>query len=348
MPTPSSGYAALAAHAPLSRFAFERRDPKPHDITIDIAYCGICHSDLHYVDDDSGYSRFPVVPGHEIVGHVAKVGPAVTKFRIGDLAAIGCYTDSCRVCDPCQHDKQHMCVTGMTGCFGGVERDGVQQTWGGFSNNYVCDESYAFRMPASLETAAAAPLLCAGITTYSPLRKWGAGRGRRIGVVGLGGLGHMAAKLASAMGAEVVVFTSSPGKVADARALGAAEAVVSSDPAQMKAQSGRLDFILDTVAAPHEIDGYIACLRPEATLCLLGIDPRALTFGPLPLVFGQKSIAGSLIGGLQETQEMLDFCAAHNVTADIEMVPIATINEAFDRLRRNDVRYRFVVDMATL
>jgi len=346
--TRSSGYAAQAARSPLSPFAFDRREPQPHDVVIDIAYCGVCHSDVHYVDNDMGFSTFPVVPGHEIVGRVTSIGPAVTKFKMGDLAAIGCYVDSCRVCDSCRTDRQQMCLEGMVGSFGGFERDRKQRTWGGFSNNYVANEDYVFHMPTNLNLAAAAPLLCAGITTYSPLRKWQTGKGSKVGIVGLGGLGHLAVKLAAAMGAEVVVFTNSPGKLGDAKKLGAADALVATDADRMKSQQGRLDFILDTVSAAHNIDAYIACLKPGGTLCLLGIDPKPLSFSPLQLVFGQKAVVGSLIGGLEETQAMLDFCGAHGITADIELHPAGQINEAFARLRRNDVKYRFVLDMSTL
>ena len=341
----SSGYAALAAKAPLVPYAFTRREPGPADIVIDILYCGICHSDLHYVDNDIGYSNFPVVPGHEIVGRVKSTGKAVNKFAVGDLAAIGCYTDTCRVCEPCRGGHEHMCVEGITGAFGGLERDGKQPTWGGFSSNYVVDESYAFTLPKNLDPAAAAPLLCAGITTYSPLRKWNVGPGKRVGIVGIGGLGHLAIKQARAMGATVVAMTGSPGKVADAKALGAHEVVLSSDAAQMRGKSaGGLDFILDTVSSPHEINALMGLLKPNATLCLLGLLPQ-VSVAPIPLIFGQKSLSGSLIGGVQETQDMLNFCGQHNITADIERITLPQVNEAFARLARNDVKYRFVIDM---
>lgn len=344
----SHGYAAFEAKTPLKPFDFERREPRPQDVIIKIDYCGICHSDVHIADNDIGATFYPVVPGHEIVGHVTWVGENVTKFKIGDLAAIGCYTDSCRTCEPCQQDKQHMCEAGMTGTFAGYERDGVTPTYGGFSNNYVVDADYALRMPANLDTAAAAPLLCAGITTYSPLRKWGVGPGQKVGIVGLGGLGHMAVKLANAMGADVYVFTTSASKKEDAIALGAKDIIVSTDEHQMQQHAGSFHFILDTVSAEHDINGYIACLKPDATLCLLGIVPPPLPVASLPLVFGQKCIAGSLIGGLQETQDMIDFCSKHNITADIELISMQQVNEAFERLHNNDVRYRFVIDMSTL
>jgi uncharacterized zinc-type alcohol dehydrogenase-like protein len=346
--TSSSGYAAHATASPLTLFEFERRQPKPQDVVLEINYCGICHSDLHSVDNDLGRTLFPVVPGHEIVGRIKAVGSKVRRFKCGDLAAIGCYTDSCRVCEPCKSDKQHMCESGMTGAFGGYERDGVQRTYGGFSNNYVADEEYVLRVPANLDPAAAAPLLCAGITTWSPLRKWRVVPGMRVGIVGLGGLGHVAVKFAVALGAEVTVFTGSARKVDDAKALGADRVIVSTERVPMKEQRGHLDFILDTVSTAHDINGYLMALKPEGTLCLLGIGPGALEFANLPLVFGQKCIAGSLIGGLQETQDMLNFCGERGITADIELLPARQINEAFERLRRNDVKYRFVLDMASL
>jgi uncharacterized zinc-type alcohol dehydrogenase-like protein len=342
----SYGYAAHAQGAALVPFAFERREPRPHDVIVDIAYCGVCHSDVHYVDNDNGISAFPVVPGHEAVGQVRWVGDAVTKFKVGDRAAVGCYVDSCRICHPCRSDHQQMCVEGLTGTFASVEREGGRPTWGGFSNNYVADEAYVHRVPTQLDPAAAAPLLCAGITTWSPLRKWKVGPGSKVGVIGLGGLGHMAVKLAIALGAEVAVFTTSERKSADAKALGAADAILSTDAQQMMRHAGRFDFILDTVSVRHELGGYLNCLRPDATLCLVGLPSGSLEVSPLSLVFGQRSITGSLIGGLNETQEMLDFCGARGVTAEIELLPAKRINEAYDRLRRNDVRYRFVLDMA--
>lgn len=344
--TQSRGFAAFTAGARLEPFEFTRRTPKAHDVVLEIAYCGLCHSDLHAVDD--GVVQFPLVPGHEIVGRVKAVGPEVARFEVGDLAAIGCYTDSCRTCGECRNDRQHMCEKGFTGAFGGFERDGMQRTYGGFSNNYVCDENYVYRMPENLDPAGAAPLLCAGITTWSPLRKWQVGRGKRVGIVGLGGLGHMAVKFASTLGAEVVVFTGSAGKAADALALGAHQVVVSSDPAQMKQAQNSCHFVLDTVSALHEIDGYLNVLRPDGTLCLLGIAPGRLQFNSAPVVYSQKCIAGSLIGGVRETQEMLEFASEHGITAEIELLPAHRINEAYARLHDNDVKYRFVLDMTQM
>lgn len=340
----STGYAAHLAGTDLAPITFERRPPGPHDIVLDITHCGICHSDLHAMDDDLGKTTFPVVPGHEIVGMVTAIGDAVTRFRVGDKAAIGCYIDSCRVCDPCLTDRQQMC-TSMIPSFNGVEKDGEHRTWGGFSTNYVANEDYALKIPDALDSAHAAPILCAGITVWSPLQKWGVGPDKKVGIVGLGGLGHMAVKLAVALGAEVTVFTTSESKVADARRLGAHSAIISSDEAAMTAAFGTLDFILDTVSAQHDINGYIAALKPEGTLCLLGIGPGGLEIANMSVVFGQKCIAGSLIGGLDQTQAVIDFCAANNVLPEIELVPAGQINGALDRLRRNDVKYRFVVDM---
>lgn len=324
--------------------AFERREPGPHDIVMTITHCGICHSDLHAIDDDLGNSCFPVVPGHEIVGVVTAIGDEVDRFQVGDKAAIGCYIDSCRSCGPCLSDRQQMC-TAMIPSFNGIEKDGDHRTWGGFSTNYVADQDYVLKIPQTMDNAQAAPILCAGITVWSPLQKWRVGPGSKVGIVGLGGLGHMAVKLAVALGADVIVFTTSEAKVADAMRLGAHNAILSNDGVAMAAAAGTLDFILDTVSAQHDIDGYIAALRPEGTLCLLGIGPGGLEIANLSVVFGQKCIAGSLIGGLDQTQAVIDFCAAHDVMPEIELIPIAQINQALDRLRRNDVKYRFVVEM---
>ncbi|NIJ17767.1 putative zinc-type alcohol dehydrogenase-like protein [Sphingobium vermicomposti] len=326
--------------------AFERREPGPHDIVMTITHCGICHSDLHAIDDDLGNSCFPVVPGHEIVGVVTAIGDEVDRFQVGDKAAIGCYIDSCRSCGPCLSDRQQMCIA-MIPSFNGTEKDGDHRTWGGFSTNYVADQDYVLKIPQTMDSAQAAPILCAGITVWSPLQKWRVGPGSKVGIVGLGGLGHMAVKLAVALGADVTVFTTSEAKVVDAMRLGAHNAILSNDGVAMAVAAGTLDFILDTVSAQHDIDGYIEALRPEGTLCLLGIGPGGLQIANLSVVFGQKCIAGSLIGGLDQTQAVIDFCAAHDVMPEIELVPLAQINQALDRLRRNDVKYRFVVEMTT-
>jgi uncharacterized zinc-type alcohol dehydrogenase-like protein len=287
-----------------------------------------------------------LVPGHEIVGRVTAVGDRVVRFAVGDIAAIGCLIDSCRVCRRCEDGAEHLCEQGSTMTYGGVERVSGRTTYGGYSNKYVVDERFALSVPAKLDPAGAAPLLCAGITTYSPLRRWGVGGGQRIGIVGLGGLGHLAIKIARALGADVVLFTTSPGKSEDARALGACDVVISTDPEQMKRYQAGLDFILDTVSGVHDLNAYIRLLKSEATLCMLGIVPENLTLSAMTLIARRKVLAGSNIGGLRETQEMLDFCGKHGIVADIERVALSNINTAFQRLRRNDVKYRFVIDMS--
>ena len=344
----SFGFAALEAKAPLIPFSFERRDPRPHDVIIEILYTGICHSDLFFVNNDWGNSIYPMVPGHEIVGRVTAVGDGVRKFKVGDLAAIGCIVDSCRQCDPCRHDLENMCAEHPTPTYSGYERDGERVTFGGYSNNYVADEAYVVRVPDTLDPAGAAPLLCAGITTYSPLRHWKVGPGSKVGIVGIGGLGHVAIRLARAMGAKVTVFTTSPGKIAGAIALGAHAVVVSTDAGQMAAQTGKLDFILDTISAQHDINAYLALLRIDGTLCLVGAPAEPLPVGAFSLIMGRKSLAGSPIGGIAETQEMLDFCGEHGIHADIELIAMKDVNAAYERLHRSDVKYRFVIDMATL
>lgn len=344
----SYGFAALEAKARLTPFNFERRQPGPKDVVMDILYCGICHSDLFFVDNDWGFSVYPMVPGHEIVGRVVSVGSSVSKFKVGDIGAIGCIVDSCRQCEPCTHDLENMCVEHPTPTYSGFERDGVTPTFGGYSNNYVCDQDYMVRVPDNLDPAGAAPLLCAGITTYSPLRHWKVGAGTKVGITGLGGLGHVAIKLARAMGADVTVFTTSPGKIDDALALGAHQVVVSTDVDQMAAQAGRLDFILDTISAKHDLDAYLALLRRDGTLCLVGAPAEPLAVTAFSLIGGRKSVSGSPIGGMAETQEMLDFCGKHDIVADIELISMADIDAAYDRLHRSDVKYRFVIDMSTL
>jgi len=344
----SHGYAALRAKAELAPFSFERRDPGPHDVTLEILYCGICHSDLCFVDDDWKMSVYPMVPGHEIVGRVVAAGSQVSKFAVGDMAAIGCIVDSCRACAPCTHHLEHMCLQYPTPTYGGFERGTHRPTFGGYSNNYVADEAYVVRVPDGLDPAGAAPLLCAGITTYSPLRHWKIGPGQRLGILGIGGLGHVAIKLAKAMGAEVVVFTTSPQKIPAAIALGASKVVVSSNAEQMAAEHGRFDFILDTISAPHDMGAYLAVLKFDGTLCLVGAPAEPIQVGAFSLIMGRKSLAGSPIGGIAETQEMLNFYAEHGITADIELVAIQDVNDAYRRLKKSDVKYRFVIDMATL
>lgn len=344
----ANGYAATQAHARLAPFSFERRDPGPEDVVLDLLYCGICHSDIHYVNNDWGFTHFPVVPGHEIVGRVTKLGAAVTKFKIGDVAAIGCLVDSCRVCAPCKKGDEHFCVEYPTPTYSGVERGTNIPTYGGYSDNYVVDQRFALKLAPNLDPAASAPLLCAGITTYSPLRHWGVGPGKKVGIVGLGGLGHIAIKLAHAMGAHVVAFTTSSSKFEDAQRLGADEVVLSKDSAQMQRHLGSFDFVLDTVSAQHDINAYIAMLGHDSTLVQIGMPAQPLAVHAMSLAMGRRRLASSMIGGLRETQEMLDFCAAKAIASDIEHIAIQQVNEAYERILRNDVKYRFVIDLESL
>ncbi|MBX3034849.1 MAG: NAD(P)-dependent alcohol dehydrogenase [Bdellovibrionaceae bacterium] len=345
---PTLAYAARDSHSPLSPYSFERRDPREDDVVIEIQYCGVCHSDIHQVRDEWGGSRFPMVPGHEIVGRVTKVGPKVKKFKVGDLAGVGCMVDSCRHCHSCEDGLEQFCENGFVGTYNSVEKDGKTPTQGGYSNNIVVRESFALRISPKLELAAVAPLLCAGITTYSPLRHWKAGPGKKVGIVGLGGLGHMGVKFARSFGAHVVLFTTSPGKVEDAKRLGAHEVVISKDPKQMNEHAGTFDFILDTVSGPHDLNAYIHLLKRDGTMTLVGLPDKPPELPAFGLVMQRKSLAGSLIGGIKETQEMLDYCADHGITSDIEMIPIQKINEAYERMMRSDVKYRFVIDLASL
>ena len=343
------GYGNTAATAPLERMEIDRRDPGPKDVRIDILYCGICHSDLHTARNEWHGTTYPCIPGHEIVGRVTAVGAEVKGFKVGDMAGVGCLVDSCRSCSECKDDLEQFCAKGAIFTYNSPDAHLGGMTYGGYTNVIVVDEAFVLKVPAGLDPAGAAPLLCAGVTTYSPLRHWGAGPGKKVGVVGLGGLGHMGVKLAHAMGAHVVLFTTSAGKTADAKRLGADEVVLSKDPEAMKAHSGSFHFILDTVAAPHNLDAYTTLLRRDGTLCLVGAPeqphPSPTVFN---LIFGRKSIAGSLIGGIKETQEMLDFCAEKGLTADIEMIPVQKVNEAYERMLKSDVKYRFVIDMASL
>jgi uncharacterized zinc-type alcohol dehydrogenase-like protein len=343
------GYAAQDATAPLAPFSFERRDPGMHDVQIEILYCGVCHSDLHTVRAEWGGTLYPCLPGHEIVGRVTQVGEGVRKFKTGDLVGVGCMVDSCRSCASCREGLEQYCENGLTGTYNGPEQGTGANTYGGYSNIIIVDESFVLRLPDGLDPAAAAPLLCAGITTYSPLRRWRVRAGQKVGVVGLGGLGHMAVKLARAMGAQVVLFTTSPHKREDALALGAHEVVVSRDREAMKAHRNTFDFILDTVAAPHDLDAYLVLLARDGTMVLVGAPaephPATTVFN---LITKRRQIAGSLIGGIAETQEMLDFCAEHGITSEIEIIPIQGINEAYERMLKSDVKYRFVIDMASL
>ncbi len=344
------GYAALSPEQPLAAFAFERREPGPHDVRIDILYCGVCHSDLHTARNEWNNTLYPSVPGHEIVGRVGAVGSAVTAFAVGDIAGVGCIVDSCRQCGSCREGEEQYCEAGFTGTYNGPLFGGGPNTYGGYSDRIVVDEKYVLKIRHDrAQLAAVAPLLCAGITTYSPLAHWKVGPGSKVGVVGLGGLGHMAVKIAKAMGAHVVLFTTSAGKRDDALRLGADEVVVSKDAAQMAAQGNRLDFIVNTVAAPHDLDPFLNALRRDGTMALVGAPDHA---HPSPTVFNlilkRRALAGSLIGGIRETQEMLDFCARHGIVADIETIRMDEINTAYERMLKGDVKYRFVIDMATL
>jgi len=346
----SKGYAAQSATSPLAPFAFERREPGPADVQIDIVYCGVCHSDLHTARGEWPGTRYPCVPGHEIVGRVARVGGQVSKFRAGDLVGVGCLVDSCRRCASCAEGLEQYCENGFTGTYNGPEQGTGNNTYGGYSNRIVVDEKFVLKIRHPEEQlAAVAPLLCAGITTYSPLRKWEVGPGQTVGVIGLGGLGHMGVKLARALGANVVLFTTSPNKAADALRLGAHEVVISTDRKAMAEQRNRFDFILDTVAAPHDLDAFLGMLKRDGSLVLVGApaSPHPSP-GVFNLIFKRRSLAGSLIGGIAETQEMLDFCAERGIVSDIETIPIASINDAYERMLKSDVKYRFVIDMATL
>ncbi|HET7754741.1 MAG TPA: NAD(P)-dependent alcohol dehydrogenase [Anaeromyxobacteraceae bacterium] len=344
----TKGWAAPSARAPLAPFEFSRREVGEHDVLIDVAYCGICHSDVHQARDEWGGSLFPMVPGHEIVGRVVKVGARVERFREGDLAGVGCMVDSCRVCENCRRDLEQFCQKGAAMTYNGTEMDRETPTYGGYSNRLVVAERFTLKVRPDQELAGVAPLLCAGITTYSPLRHWKAGPGKRVGVVGLGGLGHMAVKLAASMGAEVTMLSTSPRKEQDARRLGASQFANTSDRATFKKLANAFDIIVDTISAPHDLNAYLGMLRVDGAMVLLGVPPEAAPVNAFSLIGGRKSLAGSLIGGIAETQEMLDYCADHRITSDVEVIPIDKVNEAYERMLRSDVRYRFVIDMASL
>ena len=344
-----TGYAVQNATDRLAPFDFKRRDPGPNDVEIEILYCGVCHSDLHQVRNEWQNTVYPCVPGHEIVGRISRVGVGVSTFEVGDLAGVGCMVDSCRECEACMSGQENYCKPGFTATYNSPDAHLPDQpTFGGYSSHVVVDKDFVLRIPKNLELAGVAPLLCAGVTTYSPLRHWGVKAGQRVGIVGLGGLGHMGLKLAHAMGAKVTLFTTSPGKEADARKLGADTVVISKDKEAMAAEAERYDFILDTVAAPHDINEYLALLKPDCTLVQVGAPDKPLPVNVFSVIWRRRSFAGSLIGGIRETQEMLDFCAEHGLTADIEMIDIADIETAYQRMVKNDVKYRFVIDMASL
>ena len=345
----TNAYAAQSATTPLAPYTLDRREPGPHDVEIAIEFCGVCHSDLHTARGEWEGVKFPSVPGHEIIGRVTRVGAHVSRFKEGQRVGVGCLVDSCQQCSECAEGLEQYCLNGATGTYNG-KMDGLgENTFGGYSKRIVVDDKFVLRVPENLDPAAAAPLLCAGITTYSPLRHWKVGPGQKVGIVGLGGLGHMGLKFAPAFGAHVVLFTTSPSKEADARRLGADEVVLSKDVDQMAKHARSFDFILNTVAAPHDLDVYINLLKRDGTLTLVGAPP---TPHPAPnvfsLIFTRRQLSGSLIGGIAETQEMLDFCSEHGITSDIEIIPIDQIDEAYDRMLKGDVRYRFVIDMASL
>jgi uncharacterized zinc-type alcohol dehydrogenase-like protein len=342
------GYGATSPKAALAPFSFQRREPGPKDVQIEILYCGVCHSDLHTVRDEWGGTVFPAVPGHEIVGRVTRTGEQVKRFKPGDLAGVGCLVDSCRTCPSCREGLEQYCEVGFVGTYNGEDKILGGVTYGGYSDKIVVDEYFVLNIPRSLNPAAAAPLLCAGITTYSPLRHWKVGKGQKVGVVGLGGLGHMGIKLANAMGANVVLFTTSANKKQDALRLGAKDVVVSKNQSEMEKHLNSFDFILDTVSAKHDLDAFLQLLKRDATLCMVGASPDPLPLQVFSLIMKRRQLAGSLIGGIPETQEMLDFCGQHGIASDIEVIPIQKINEAYDRMLRSDVKYRFVIDMASL
>ena len=341
-------FGAPAPSAPLVALTIERREPGATDIEIEILFCGVCHSDIHQVRDEWGKGTYPMVPGHEIVGRVARTGSGVTKFKAGDLAGVGCFVDSCLACDPCKRDLEQFCLEGAAFTYNGTEMDRKTQTYGGYSQRVVVKERYAVKVPAGLDLAAAAPLLCAGITTYSPLRQWNCQPGDRVGVVGLGGLGHMAVKIAAAMGAEVTMLSTSRSKEADAKRLGAHAFELTSDKGTFKKLAGRFDLIIDTISVAHDLNAHLGMLRPTGALVIVGVPPEPSSVAAMSLIFGSKKLAGSMIGGIAETQEMLDFCAAKKVTADVEVIAAGKINEAYDRMLKSDVRYRFVIDAASL
>lgn len=343
----SRGYAARHSKARLEPFAFQRREAGAKDIVIDIQYCGVCHSDIHQVRDEWGGSIYPMVPGHEIVGRVVRVGGQAGKFQVGDLAGVGCLVDSCRVCPSCREGHEQYCENGLVLTYNGRDKNGGP-TYGGYSNNIVVDEDFALKISPKLDLAAVAPLLCAGITTYSPLKHWRVGPGQKVGVVGLGGLGHMALKFARAFGAEVVLFTTSANKKDDALRLGAHEVVLSKDPEAVAAHANSFDFILDTVSAPHDLNPYLNLLKRDGTMVLVGLPEAPPTVHPANLLLKRRSLAGSIIGGIAQTQEMLDYCAEKGIVSDIELIPVQQVNEAYERVLKSDVKFRFVIDMASL
>jgi uncharacterized zinc-type alcohol dehydrogenase-like protein len=344
----TKGYAAQSNTSGLAHWDFQRRPVGEHDVLIEIRYCGVCHTDIHLVRNDWGISVYPIVPGHEIVGVVTKAGAHVKKFKEGDIVGVGCLVDSCRVCDSCNEGWQQYCTNGFTLTYNAPEKQTGGITYGGYSNQIVVDEDFVLNIPANLPLEGVAPLLCAGITTYSPLRRWKIGKGHKVGIVGLGGIGHMAVKLGASFGAEVTVLSTSPHKREDAKRLGAKGFAVTTDEEQVKQLAGSFDYIMDTVANKHDYTKYLEMLKTKGTLICLGVPGAAIEVGSFPLIFQGREVAGSLIGGIAETQEMLNYCAAHNITSDVEVIGIKDINQAYERMERSDVKYRFVIDMSTL
>jgi len=344
----TKAFAAQSAGAPLTPFSFERRSPGPHDVAIDITHCGVCHTDIHFINNDFGMSIYPMVPGHEIVGKVTAVGSDVKKFKAGDIAGVGCLVDSCRTCESCAAGLEQYCSGGWVLTYSGMEKDGKTVTQGGYSTNIVVDEAYTLKIGSGMASDSAAPLLCAGITTYSPMKHWNVRKGQKVAIVGLGGLGHMGVKFAAALGAEVTILSTSPSTKADAVRLGAHDFVLTTDSAQVQRAANRFDFILNTLSASHDYNTYLAMLKPSGTMVCVGLPAEPMHIPAPNLVFARKCIAGSLIGGLPETQEMLDFCAEKKIKADVEVIPIQQINDAFKRMLKNDVKYRFVIDTSSL
>ncbi|NNM56631.1 NAD(P)-dependent alcohol dehydrogenase [Acidocella sp.] len=343
-----TGFAAASPTTPLAPITFNRRDVGADDVQIEILYCGVCHSDLHFARDEWHFTVYPAVPGHEIIGRVTSVGAGVSKYKVGEYVGVGCMVDSCRTCPSCVEGLEQYCDKGNVGTYGGTEPVIGGPTFGGYSSSIVVDQSFVLRIPEGMDLASTAPLLCAGITLYSPLKHWGAGPGKKVGIIGLGGLGHMGVKLSHAMGAQTVLFTTSPGKVEDGKKLGAEQVVISKDAAQMAAHTESFDLIIDTVSASHDLTPYFNLLKREGTMVQVGAPEHPLPIAVFPLIMKRRNFAGSMIGGIAETQEMLDFCAARNITADVEIIPIQKINEAYERMLKSDVKYRFSIDMASL
>jgi len=349
MPTATRAYAAQSATTPVAPFSFARRDLRADDVAIDILYCGICHTDIHQARNEWGRSAYPMVPGHEIVGRVTAVGKDVKDFKPGDTVGVGCMVDSCQHCASCAEGLEQYCVEGATFTYNSTDRQDKSVTQGGYSERILVSRKFVVRMPAGLDLKAAAPLLCAGITLYSPLRHWGVKQGSKVGIVGLGGLGHMGLKLAKAFGADVTLFTRTPGKEPEAKRLGADHVVISTDPQQMKAVAGRFDLVIDTVPNEHDVNPYLATVKRDGDYVIVGqLTPLVPSLQPGALIGGRRSLAGSVIGGIAETQEMLDFCAKHGIASDVEMIPIQDVNKAYERMLKSDVRYRFVIDMESL